>query len=269
MVKDNDLLVKVNGTSISYEDNGQGVLPLVFIHGFPFSKTTWQPQMEALSKGHRVISYDIRGFGRSGSSKEIPSIDLYASDLLALMDALEIKKAIVCGLSMGGYILMNAIGRYPERFTGIILSDTQCIADSIEVKEKRYKAIRQIESEGLQKFADDFVKSVFCDETLEKRKDLVEETKKIILSTSPQTITGTLHALAQRRESCSLVKRISIPSLILCGKKDNVTPVTQSELLFNSITNSKMHTIENAGHLANLEQPEDFNEHVRNFVNSF
>ena len=78
------------------------------------------------------------------------------------MDALQINKAMVCGLSMGGYILLNAVSRYPERFEAIILSDTQCIADSPEAKVKRYKTIQQIEAGGLNDFAEAFVKNIFC-----------------------------------------------------------------------------------------------------------
>ena len=111
------------------------------------------------------ISYDIRGFGKSTAGAEKFSIGLFADDLIGLMDALQIDKAVVCGLSMGGYILLNAVNRYPERFEAIILSDTQCIADSPEAKVKRYKTIQQIEAGGLNDFAEAFVKNIFCQDS--------------------------------------------------------------------------------------------------------
>jgi 3-oxoadipate enol-lactonase len=261
--------VKLHGINISYEEAGKGEIPVIFIHGFPFDKSTWQPQIESLKKNYRVIAYDIRGFGGSDLGEETISIDLFASDLIQFLDALNIRKAIVCGLSMGGYIVMNAVSRFPERFEAIILSDTQCIADSEENKEKRFKTIDQINKEGLENFAEGFVQNVFCKETLENKKELVNEVKHLILKTSPKTITGTLKALAERRETCTALKHVNIPALILCGKEDNVTPLSQSELLNNTLSNSTMQSIDKAGHLSNLEQPETFNDHIHSFLPGF
>jgi 3-oxoadipate enol-lactonase len=260
-----DRQVQVNGITISYEDSGTGQV-IIFIHGFPFNKSTWQPQIEFLKKSYRVIAYDIRGFGKSSLGDEVISIDLFATDLVKFMDALNIEKATVCGLSMGGYILMNAVSRFPERFDAIILSDTQCIADSEESKEKRYQTINQVEAKGLDEFAEAFVKNIFTKKSLEVKKDIVEEVKNIILKTSPKTITETLKALAQRRESCNLLKTVPVPALIICGKDDTVTPLSQSELMFNTMPNATLHSIDDAGHMSNLEQPEIFNEHINNFL---
>jgi 3-oxoadipate enol-lactonase len=264
-----DRSIQLDGITITYDDAGTGKVPVIFIHGFPFSKTTWQPQMEFLQKSHRVIAYDIRGFGGSTLGNEVISIDLFATDLIRFMDALKIEKAIVCGLSMGGYIVMNAVGRFPARFEAIVLSDTQCIADSAENKEKRYKTIRQIEEEGLEKFAETFIQNIFSKNALEHKRTVVEEVKNLILKTSPQAITATLKALAERRESCNTLKQINIPALIICGKEDLVTPLSQAELLNNSLVNSTLQPIEKAGHMSNLEQPDIFNEHIHNFLPGF
>jgi 3-oxoadipate enol-lactonase len=263
------LTIQVNGITIAYEDSGKGTIPIIFIHGFPFNKTTWKPQVKALKSTYRVISYDIRGFGKSTTNNEAASMDLFANDLIAFMDALEIPKAIVCGLSMGGYIVMNAVSRCPERFEAIILSDTQCIADSNDAKEKRYQTIEQIKAEGLTHFAENFIKTVFCKKTLAHKKELVEEVKQIILATPVQSIASTLHALAQRRESCALLKTISVPALIICGKDDTLAPLPQSESLLSIIPGSQLQTIRDAGHLSNLEQPDEFTAHIHNFLPGF
>lgn len=258
--------ITLNGTTICYDDLGAGTIPVIFIHGFPFDKSMWQPQVNFLKSSHRVIAYDIRGFGKSTTGTEKAGISLFADDLIGLMDALQISKAIVCGLSMGGYILLDAIIRYPGRFEAIILSDSQCIADSAETKEKRKSAIQQIEDEGLSKFAEGFVQNVFCKESLINRKDLVEKIKNVILSTTPSVVTATLRALAERDERCSSLHEISIPALILCGTEDSLTPLAQSEFMYSKIINSTFKRIEKAAHLANLEQADEFNGHMNKFI---
>ncbi len=261
-----DISITANGITMCYDDLGAGTIPVIFIHGFPFDKSTWKPQLESLSKNRRVISYDIRGFGKTTGGTETISITLFADDLVKFMDALSVKKAIVCGLSMGGYILLNACSRYPERFEAIVLSDTQCIADSPEAKEKRMKTITEISDHGLKNFADGFVKAVFCSETQETKKELINSIRNTILSTDTDSITSTLHALAQRDETCHTLKDIAVPTLILCGDEDIVTPLAQSEYLHSNITNSSLYSINKAGHLSNLEQPEEFNRHLEDFI---
>ncbi|WP_394991043.1 alpha/beta fold hydrolase [Emticicia sp.] len=268
MKGDNKNMIDIDGITISFDDFGKSDIPIIFIHGFPFDKSSWQPQMKFLKKTHRVIAYDIRGFGASISNDEPESIYLFSNDLVKFMDALAIKKAIVCGLSMGGYILLNAVHRFPNRFEAIVLSDTQCIADSEEAKEKRSKSISQIKAEGLKKFADTFIANVFCQNSLDNKKELVEEIRNIILKTPQRTVIGTLEALAQRSEMCASLHEISVPTLILCGNEDIVTPPIQAELLYGKILNSSLHIIQNAGHLANLEQPEQFNKHLTSFISS-
>ncbi|MEO6303776.1 MAG: alpha/beta fold hydrolase, partial [Bacteroidia bacterium] len=181
-------------------------------------------------------------------------------------DALGIKKAIVCGLSMGGYVLLDAVNRYPERFKAIILSDTQCADDTTETKEKRYKTMEQIEEGKLSEYANAFIKTVFCKETLNTKKQLVEKIKNGILATSPKTIIATLKAMALREEKCSILNKINVPALIICGKEDMLTPIARSEILFKGINNSSIKIISDAGHLSNLEQPAEFNKCLANFI---
>lgn len=266
MATGNDIKVRTGNITVCYDDIGTGEIPILFIHGFPFNKSMWDPQINALKDQHRVIAYDIRGFGNTSAGNEDPSITLFADDLIKFMDTLQIKKAIVCGLSMGGYIVLNAVSRYPERFEAILLCDTQCISDSAEQKEKRYRTIEQIEQKGIEDYADNFVKSVFCEESLTLKKQEVEKIRDIILNTSRETIIKTLQALAQRQETCYSLPEIRIPTLILCGRQDTVTPVIQSEYLYEHIAHSTLYTIDMAGHMSNLEQPEKFNTHLFNFV---
>lgn len=261
-----DINVKANGITICYDDLGEGPIPIIFIHGFPFDKSTWKPQIEQLKSSHRVIAYDIRGFGKSEAGNEEISISLFSDDLIKLMDTLQINKSIICGLSMGGYIALNAIHRYPKRFEAVILCDTQCIADSSEAKERRMNTIHQIETTGLNDFAQTFSVAVFAKDSVTDKSELVEGIKKIILSTAPETISKTLKALAQRWEMCSFLNEISVPTLILCGKEDAVTPIDKSDYMSKNIPDSKFFIIDQAGHVSNLEQPAQFNAYLRNFI---
>jgi pimeloyl-ACP methyl ester carboxylesterase len=269
LINGKDITVQANGITICYDDLGVGRVPLLFIHGFPFDRTMWQPQLDFLKSTQRVITYDIRGFGKSTTNDENASMTLFADDLIKMLDTLQINKVVACGLSMGGYILLDAVSRYPERFEAIILSDTQCIADSPEAKEKRFKTIELIENGGLNNWADGFIKNLFSKETLESKKELVEKIRSIMLSTSTETIIATLKALAYRNERCAELSDIAIPALILCGKEDVVTPIAQSEMMLDMIETSVMITIDGAGHLSNMEQPDKFNEQVNNFLSGF
>jgi pimeloyl-ACP methyl ester carboxylesterase len=261
-----NLECKVDDSVLCYDDVGEGSVPLIFIHGFPFDKSMWKPQVEFAATFTRVIAYDIRGFGKSQNGSREFSINLFADDLIQLMDLLEIPKAIICGLSMGGYIALNAVDRYKERFAAMILADTQCVADTAEGKEKRYRTIELIESKGLGVFAESFVKNIFCDETLQHKKEIVERIQQVILNTAPSTVTATLKALASRWETCSTLSEISVPVLIVCGTEDKVTPYAQSEKLRSSIKNSTIKPVQNAGHMSNLEQVEEFNGYLRDFL---
>jgi 3-oxoadipate enol-lactonase len=266
--KGTDISIKIDDIIISYNDQGEGKLPLLFVHGFPFDKSSWQLQVDHLQSTHRVIAYDIRGFGKSTADNEKITVSLLADDLIKFMDALQIPKAIVCGLSMGGYVVLNALNRYPKRFAAIILSDTQCIADTPEAKEKRHKNIQLIESGGIREYTEASIKNLFCTESFTTKKEEIAHIKNVMLSTSPKTLVDTLTALAHREEMCYILDKITIPALILAGKEDASIPVKQSEFLHQQIPRSILHLIDKAGHLPNLEQPTEFNRLVKDFAMS-
>jgi 3-oxoadipate enol-lactonase len=261
-----DLTAIVNNFSFSFDDIGEGNVPVIFLHGFPFDKTMWQSQLDALGSSHRVIAYDIRGFGRSKDEISPLSIDMFADDLIAFMNELSIDKAIICGLSMGGYIALNALKRSPERFDGLILCDTQCIADTPEVKKKRIKTVDEIKAKGVHDFNEKFIKSVFHKDSLTGKTEVVEELRKVVFANSPHIIAQGLLALAARSETCSGLSDIHIPTLIICGREDELTPLVRSEFMNKNIKGSALRVIDKAGHVSNLEQPNEFNKHLADFL---
>ncbi len=256
----------VNNFKTSYDEVGEGRIPVIFLHGFPFDKTMWHLQLDALQATYHLISLDIRGFGKSKDDTTPLSIDLFTDDLIAFMDQLSIEKAVLCGLSMGGYIALNAVNRFPDRFEALVLCDTQCIADTPEAKEKRYETIEDIKANGLTGFTDAFVKKVFCKESLKTKKKLVSQLKSVIASNQPQAVIQGLTAIAERAETCSILSKITIPTLIICGSDDAVTPLSKSEYMQLQIKGSVLQVIEHAGHVSNLEQPEAFNKHLNEFL---
>lgn len=265
-IKGYDLTIPINNFELSYDDVGEGAVPIIFLHGYPFDKTMWQLQLDFLQSSHRLIACDIRGFGKSTDEESPLSIDLFADDLIQFMDKLSIDKAILCGLSMGGFITLNAVQRFPDRFEALILCDTQCIADTAEVKEKRYKTIEEIEVDGEEKFNEGFIKKVFHKDSITNKKKLVEQLRSVVFANSKHIIVQGLVALAERSETCSNLNAITIPTLIICGREDEVTPLAQSEFMNATIKGSILHVIDNAGHVSNLEQPHKFNKHLLDFL---
>src|SRR5690606_35502509 len=159
------------------------------------------------------------------------SMDLFSDDLIAFMDTLHIDKSVIVGLSMGGYVVLNAYKRFPDRFEALVLCDTQCIADSPEAKEKRYKTISDIEAHGVADFNEGFIKNVFHKDSLTNKKEVVEELREVVFDNSETIIKKGLVALAERSKTCSTLNDIRVPVLIVCGKEDKVTPLVQSEFM--------------------------------------
>jgi 3-oxoadipate enol-lactonase len=261
-----DLTIEVNDFNLSYDDLGEGRYPIIFLHGFPFDKSMWNEQCEFLKSSYRLIACDIRGFGKSTDEVTPLSMSLFADDLILFMDKLGIDKAIICGLSMGGFIALNAVKRFPERFEGLILCDTQCIADTAEVKEQRLKDIIEIDNEGVTNFNEKFIKKVFHEDSFVNKKELVENLRNIVFANSKHVISQGLLALAVRTETCSTLSNIKIPTLIICGREDAVTPLAQSEYMKSHIEGSILKVIDNTGHVSNLEQPKEFNECLSEFL---
>jgi len=259
----------INNLSVSYSDEGPVEAHVViFIHGFPLNKSMWDIQLEALRDEYRVIAYDIRGHGDSDPGNEDFSIDLFANDLISFMDSLKIRKAVVCGLSMGGYIALNAIGNYPERFEALILSDTQCFADTPEVRENRLVAIENIKKNGLEEYAHESIKNLFAPVSLLSKDTEIASVREMIVNTSKLSIYNSLHALAIRKETSGILSDIKIPVLILVGKEDKITPPEMAESMHKKINGSQLNIIEHAGHLSNMENPFEFNYQIRKFISS-
>jgi 3-oxoadipate enol-lactonase len=260
--------IKLNGTTINYTERGlpQGI-PVVFIHGFPLNHTMWEPQMKALPNHFRAITYDIRGHGESDIGDGQYTIEFFVDDLLSLLDHLVIDRAIICGLSMGGYIALRAYERSPERIKALVLCDTKSEADTNEAKLKRSAIVRNVKTNGTGPFADEFVTAILAPQTFQTHPEIVESIKKMIRANSPIGISGASLALGCRTDTSAALSTINVPTLILVGEHDMLTPPTVSESMHSRIVNSELHVVVHAGHMSNLENAPEFNKRLIEFLN--
>ena len=261
--------ISLNGIRLNYVERGMpDGMPVVFIHGFPFSHAMWDPQMHALPNRIRAIAYDIRGHGASDVGDGQYTLELFVDDLVALLDHLVIERAVLCGLSMGGYIALRTVERHPERVRGLILCDTKSDADGNEAKVKRAATLKTIKAHGTAAFADDFVKTIFAPETLMTNPAAVEHIRQIIFTNSPLGICGTVLALAARTDTTGALTSIGVPTLILNGEQDALTPPAAAQQMHERIQGSRIRLLPHAGHMSNLENPALFNSEVETFLGS-
>lgn len=261
--------IKTNGCRTYYKQvNKEAETTVIFIHGFPFSHKMWQEQMDVLPKHIRGIAYDVRGHGYSEVGDGMYTVELFTDDLAALMEKLNVEKAILCGLSMGGYIAMRLAIKYPEKVSGLILCDTRAEADTNEARLKRAAAIQKVKSEGLESYAADSVKTLLAPASLDN-KALVQKTERMIEDTSRLAVCGTLLALASRLDSAESLDEIKVPTLVLVGEEDVITPPIASQTIHEGISGSRQETIPMAGHLSNLENPDAFNRAMLGFLARF
>lgn len=241
-------------------------IPLVFLHGFPFTHEMWKFQIEKFSASRRVISPDLRGHGESGVGDGQYTIELFVDDLIRILDHLEIQKVILCGLSMGGYIALRTAERHPERLAGLVLCDTKSEADANEAKIKRAGAMQTVKTKGVEVFAGDFIKSVLTEASLQDTSEIRKFVLGLILKNSALGIAGALLAMAARVDTTASLSKIHVPTLLLVGEEDRLTPPAASEAMAQKIPSAEIHRIPSAGHLSNIENKEFFNTQLAGFL---
>ena len=257
--------VRINDIQMAYTDTGMG-RPVVLIHGYPFNRSLWTEQVAALSNSYRVIAPDLRGSGETDSSDGPATINLMAEDVAGLLDHLGISRAVIGGLSMGGYVVLAFYKQFPSRVRSLVLADTRAQADTEEAKQTRAQQAEKALSEGMAGIADAMLPKLLTPETVSKRPEVVKRVRDMMLKTKPEGAAAALRGMAEREDQMSLLSKISVPALILVGAEDALTPVTDSEKMHQAIEGSRLVVLENAGHVSNLEQTEKFNEALMGFL---
>ena len=252
------------GLELAYDEAGSGT-PLLLVHGWPLDRTMWAGQLGGLATHARVLAPDLRGFG-SSTVRPPYTIDQYADDLVAFLDALGLASAVVCGLSMGGYAAFSMLRRHGDRIRGLILADTKATADTDEARENRRTLIGVIEREGMSALADRQLEAMVGRSTRERRPQLAETVRGMMLSTPAEGAIGALRAMADRPDSTPMLASIDIPTLVVGGAEDTITPPTVLRAMAAEIPGSRVEILERAGHVSALERPAAFNHVVSEFV---
>lgn len=265
----NSKIVSVNGARLNVVDVGEGQ-PLLFVHGFPLDHQMWRHQIEEYSKSHRVIAPDLRGFGISEGDIDQLSMELMADDLAALLDALDVTQPVVfCGLSMGGYVAWQFAKKYRQRLKALILCDTKSEADTTEAADNRKKMAELIRTKGVEYAALAMMPKLCSPTTVEEQPELVAELKQVILQTDPEVVIAALEALANRPDATAWLAGFDFPCLVVVGEDDAITPPDGMKELAGRLSQATYALVEQAGHMAPLENPTETNSAITQFLTQF
>jgi pimeloyl-ACP methyl ester carboxylesterase len=249
--------------AISYTSTGKGQ-PLILIHAFPTGKNLWDPQVAELSKHFQVVTLDLWGFGQSAPTQgQAVSMQDYADEVNQVLDKLHLKKAIIGGESMGGYVALAFAKKYPEKVEGLILSNTQAIADNDAGKEKREKTASDILKNGTQPVVASFILNALSTHASPQTKEFLE---KIVAAQSKEGMASALRGMGMREDTSSVLASTSVPVLIITSDNDNVITPEQSKQMHKLAKKSKLVVIKEAGHLSSLEKPNEWNKAVMDWI---
>lgn len=256
---------QVNGYGMWVEDKGEGI-PLVLLHAFPLDHHVWKEPRALLAEDYRVILLDFRGFGRSTSTPPPYTMDLLAEDVHALLDELGISRAVIGGISMGGYVALTFTNHYPEAVLGLALVDTRATADTDEAREGRTRMAETARLKGPAVVVEEMLPKFFSPATAENRPDLISRVRELGAQASVDGLAGALAAMRDREDSRPLLPRITVPTLVLVGEEDTLTPVADAEAMAAEIPEAMLRVVPGAGHLSPFEQPQAATEALRELM---
>jgi pimeloyl-ACP methyl ester carboxylesterase len=252
---------------LNYQDSGGDGPAVLLLHAFPLNAGMWDEQFATLGDRYRVIAPDLKGFGGSDApgDRSQYTMDSYADELAALLDSLGVNKAVVAGLSMGGYVAFAFLRRHKDKVAALVLADTRAEADPPEGVEKRSGQQKMIESEGTAGLISALPGALLGSTTNESRPEVVERAKKL-MDNPPEGFIGALEAMKIRPDSTSDLSGIDVPTLVIVGEQDGVTPPDAARKIHEHVGGSTLVVLPDAGHLSNLEVPDAFNRALEEFL---
>ena len=262
-------LLETGGRRLAWLESGAG-WPVILLHAFPFKAEMWRAQLEAVPPGGRFLAPDLRGFGRAlllrvkmEDAAPALTVDDYAADVAALMDALKIDDAVIGGLSMGGYVAFALFRQAPGRFAGMILADTRPQADTPQGREARVQMRALLTERGPSAVADQMLPKLLSPAA---SAETVAAARQMIESADPAAIDAAIGALMTRPDSTPDLPRMTRGTLVIVGAEDAITPVADARAMQNAIPRSTLTVIPDAGHLSNLERPDIFSRALADFL---
>lgn len=260
----------VGARTIAYLDSAPASpsLPvMVLVHAFPLAAGMWEPQLRAAPEGWRLLALDLRGFGGSTEADASnPSIADYATDVIDLVRELGIARAVIGGLSLGGYVAFALLRQDPGLVRGLVLADTRAPADSTEARANRRSMLALVDREGSSGVARDLPSVLLGPTSQEHRPDLEASVRRIIKQQSPSAIRSAIVRLMERPDSTPVLASINVPTLVLVGDEDTIAPADEARRMAAAIPAAELVVIAGAGHLSNLEQPEQFTAAVEAYL---
>jgi pimeloyl-ACP methyl ester carboxylesterase len=250
---------------IYYEVHGSGP-DILLVHPFPAHHGVWSAVAEMLSTRYRVILMDVRGLGESSPGEGPATMEKHTEDIRRLLDELKIGKTVYAGNSIGGYIFFECWRRYRERISSAILVDTKASADSEEARKTRLAAAEDVLKRGTEPFVNAQLPKLLAESTYRNRPDKVEEAKRMMMKASPAGIAAVQQGMAARPDSNATLTSINVPTMVICGEGDGLTPPLEMEMMHRSIRGSVFRKIPKAGHYSPFEQPEEIHRAVRDFL---
>jgi pimeloyl-ACP methyl ester carboxylesterase len=257
----------VHGVNLAVDVRGEGPA-LLFVHGYPLDRTMWHDQMEAFD-GYRRIAPDLRGMGQSDAPDLGYSMNIYAADLAALLEALNIEEVVLCALSMGGYVAFEFLRHWRSRVRGLVLMDTRAEADTPEARRARDVAAATAREGGADAIAEAMLPKLLAPATLVDHPAIAARVRQMITSTPVAGIVGALAAMRDRPGSESLLPTLGdIPTLVMVGEADSLTPPDQGRAMAEAIPGATLVVIGGAGHLPPVEQPNEVTRRIREFIDA-
>lgn len=239
--------------------------PLVLLHAFPHSSKMWEPNIASLSKKYRVIAPDLSGFGKSKAGEW--SMPDSADMIAAALDQAGVKEPVfIAGVSMGGYMELEFLRKYPKRICGMGLFATKATADTAAALEKRKQSIEAVEKFGVEPFARKAVKSQLGKTTQETNPGLVEKVLGFMKEASREATINAIKAIAGRRDNSEILPKINFPVLVIAGEEDELCPAPEMKEMAALIPGAEFHAIPKSGHLVNLEKQETFQAIFEKFL---
>ncbi len=260
--------IKLPGVDLALADHGAG-RPVVLIHGFPMDHSIWVHQVQALAPHYRVIAPDLRSAGCSSVTPGKVTVEQWADDLAAMLDALKINEPIVLGgLSMGGYVAFRFFQAHRSRLAGLILCDTKAAADTPQAAAGRLELAGRLEREGNRFLADTMPPRLLAPATLDGKPEVVEHLRQIILAGDPVGYAATSRGLAERPNFTPLLPQIDCPALLLVGRQDAISTAAEMNAMARTIPAARIVEIPNAGHVTPLEAPAEVTAAIEQFLGS-